>query len=372
MRFEPFALERWLPEVAGAEVNLAGALSVPLQYRDLIDGLDLDRDIGYRSTRGSLRLREEIGSLYATRRIDPEEVLVTTGTAEANFLLLSSLLEPGDELILVVPTYMQSVGIAQAVGAKVTTVALHEPDGWALRPDELQAILSPRTKAILLTNPNNPTGSWLAPPTIQAVCRLAARVGAYVIADEALRGLEAGNEMAPSPLELYERGVSTGSLSKIGLSGIRLGWVVGPRGVVEQCWVHKDYTTLAHSGLSELLAEVALEPGNIERFRSRARDFVRTHSALLMEWIGRHPTALSCVRPVAGGSAFPALHLPLDAIAFCRRAIQEASVALSPGDYFGAPNHFRIRFGARRGVLLDGLRRLDTFLVGLKMVKETR
>ena len=366
MKFEPFGLERWLPMVSSAEINLSGALSVPLQYRDLIEGLDLDKEIGYRSTRGSLKLREQIAGLYAKRRIDPDEVLVTTGTAEANFLLLSSLVEPGDEFLLVVPTYLQAIGVTQAFGGKVTTVGLHEDEGWKLHLDELQAAISPRTKAIMITNPNNPTGSWFDPGTVEAICNLASSVGAYVIADEALRGLESGNVMAPSPMELYERGLSTGSLSKIGLSGIRLGWVVGPRAVVEQCWAHKDYTTLAHSGLSELFAEVALEPKNIDRFRVRARSFVREHSGILMEWVHRHSGALSCVHPVAGGSAFPALQLSLDAITFCRQALQQVSVALSPGEYFGAPKHFRIRYGARREVLLEGLSRLDKFLAGFK------
>jgi aspartate/methionine/tyrosine aminotransferase len=266
----------------------------------------------------------------------------------------------------VVPTYVQSIGIAHAFGAKVKTVSLHEEEGWKLHLDELEAEMSPRTKAVMITNPNNPTGSWVDRGTISAICRLAERVGAYVIADEALRGLEAGDVMAPSPAELYERGVSTGSLSKIGLSGIRLGWVLGPRAVVEQCWVHKDYTTLAHGGLSELLAEIALEPANIQRFRARGRDYVRQHSAILMDWVERHRGVLSCASPVAGGSAFPALHLPLDAITFCREALKQVSVALSPGEYFAAPKHFRIRFGARRPVLLEGLARLDHFLAGLR------
>lgn len=365
MKFEPFELERWLPAVATAEVNLAGALSVPLQYRDLIDGLDLDRDIGYRSTRGSLKLREEIAGLYTGRRIEPDEILITTGTAEANLVLLTSLLEPGDEFVLAVPTYLQSVGIVRAIGSTVKMVALHEKEGWKLHLDELEAAISSKTKAIMITNPNNPMGSWFDPPTLQAICSLAGRVGAYVIADEALRGLEADGGMAPSPAELYERGISTGSLSKIGLSGIRLGWVVGPRPIVEQCWVHKDYTTLAHSGLSEALAELALEPTAIQRFRARARNFVREHSAILMEWVRRHAGALSCVRPLAGGSAFPELHLSLDAVTFCRRALEQISVALSPGDYFGAPMHFRIRYGVRREVLLEGLNRLDKFLARL-------
>jgi aspartate/methionine/tyrosine aminotransferase len=366
MKFDTFSLERYLPTVSSAEINLSGALSAPLQYRDLVEGLDLDKEIGYRSTRGSLKLREGIAALYTGRKVEPGQILITTGTAEANFLLLSSLLEPGDELVLFVPSYLQSIGIARAFGAAVKTVALHEKEGWKLHLDELEAAISPKTKVIVVTNPNNPTGSWFDPSTLQAICGLAGRIGAYVIADEALRGLEVEGVMAPSPSELYERGCSTGSLSKIGLSGIRLGWIVGPRPIVEQCWAHKDYTTLAHSGLSEVFAEIALEAKNIERFRVRARNFVRQHSSILMEWVERHPGVLSCVRPVAGGSAFPALQLPLDAITFCRRALQEVSVALSPGDYFGVPMHFRIRYGARRDVLLEGLSRLDKFLASLK------
>jgi aspartate/methionine/tyrosine aminotransferase len=365
MKFEPFALERWLPRASSAEISMSGANSVPLQYRDLIQSVDLEGEILYKSTRGSLKLREEIAAQYAGRTIDPEEILVTTGTAEANFLVLSSLLEPEDELLVIVPTYLQSVGIGRAMGATIKTVSLEEKEGWTLSLDGLEAAISPKTKAIFITNPNNPTGSRIDTPTLQAICDLASRVGAYVISDEALRGLEADGVMAPSPIELYERGVSTGSLSKIGLGGIRIGWVIGSRSLVDQCWVHKDYTTLAHSGLGEVLAELALEPRTIARFRVRAREFVREHNALLMEWIESHADMLSCVRPLAGGSAFPALHLSMDAVTFCERALQEVSVALSPGDYFGAPMHLRIRYGVRRAVLNEGLSRLDKFLAGL-------
>jgi hypothetical protein len=365
MRFEPFGLERWLPFVSSAEISMSGANSVPLQYRDLIDGLDLDEEIGYKSTRGSLKLREEIAALFSKRKVDPDEVLVTTGTAEANFLLLSCLLEPGDEFILIVPTYLQSAGIAQAIGAKVKTLPLHEKDGWNLNLDELEALISPLTKVIMLTNPNNPTSTRFDPATLEAVCNLADRCGAYVIDDEALRGLEADGVVAPSMTELYERGFSTGSLSKIGLSGIRIGWVVGAKPIVEQCWAHKDYTTLAHSGLGEILAELALERQNIERIRGRARAFIREHSVILMEWIERHRGLLTCVRPIAGGSAFPALQISLDSITFCRRVFQQVSVALSPGDYFGASGHFRIRFAVHRETLNKGLSRLDKFLADL-------
>jgi len=362
MRFEPFALERWLPIASSAEISMAGANSVPLQYQDLLDSLDLTAEILYRSTRGSLKLREEIAAQYPGRKVDPDQILVTTGTAEANFLLLSSLLEPGDDFVLVVPTYLQSVGIAHAMGATVRTVGLDENVGWALPLDELEAAISPKTKAIMITNPNNPTGSMFVPATLKAICRVADRVGAYVIGDEALRGLEAEGTMSPSPTELYERGFSTSSLSKIGLGGIRIGWIVGPRAIVEQCWAHKDYITLAHNGLGEALAELALEPRTIERFRERARGFLRENGAILIEWMESHAEAFSCVRPVAGGSAFPALRLPLDAVSFCQRALERVSVSLSPGDYFAGPDHLRIRFGTRRDVLLEGLRRLDRFL----------
>lgn len=364
MRFEPFELERWLPAIS-AEINLAGALAVPLQYRDIIDGFDLGQTVSYNSTRGSLKLREKVSGLYASGKIHAENVLITTGTAEANFLLLSTLLNPGDEFILVTPSYLQSMGLARAMGALVKTVGLHEEAGWRLDLDELEAAFSPKTKAVLVTNPNNPTGSRVDEGVMGAICRIADRFGAFVIADEALRGLEVSGVAAPSPAELYERGLSTGSMSKIGLSGIRIGWIVGPREVVDQCWTRKDYTTLAHSGLGETLAESALEPRTYERIRTRARNFVREQSSILMEWVERNSRVLTCVRPLAGGSAFPAYNVDVDSVSLCRRAEQEVSVALAPGDCFGASRHFRIRHGAPLGTLQEGLSRLDRFFASL-------
>lgn len=364
MKLERFKLERWLPELS-VEINLAGALCVPLKYRDLIEGLDLDRDVTYGDTMGSPKLREGLVALFPGTGIHPDQVLITNGTAEANFLLLTSLLEEGDEFVLVVPSYLQSAGLARALGARVRLVSLHEGEGWKLHLDGLEAAVSPRTKVIMVTNPNNPTSSRLDAATLAAICNLAGRVGAYVVADEALKGLEADEVVAPSPAELYERGVSTGSLSKVGLSGIRIGWIVGPRDVVANCWAHKDYTTLAHGGFSETLAEVALQPENIARLRARARGFIREHRAILMEWIGRKGRTLSCVAPVAGATAFPEYQGDLDSVTFCERVRREVSVGLSPGDFFGGPKHFRIRFGLPRPVLVEGLSRLDRVLAEL-------
>ena len=187
MIFEEFLLERWLP-THQAEFNLAGALNHHLKLAEVIGKLNLEMEMLYGNTQGSVELRRLISRLFAGAH--ENMVLVTTGTAEANFILMSHLIREGNEVVLFLPTYLQNAGIVKAKGGIVTYCNLKEDEGYKPDIDSLERIVSNRTKAIHLTNPNNPTCSKLSPKELERICNIADRVGAYVIADEALRGLE--------------------------------------------------------------------------------------------------------------------------------------------------------------------------------------
>lgn len=358
MRLKPFQLERWL--LKPCTYDLASAGITKLKLRDIVPGLDPDMVLSYGMTNGSERLRSQIAALYkgATQR----NVLVTTGTAEANLLAVYRLLEPGDEMVAIVPTYMQCIGLAESLGAVVKRCWLDEERGYRLDPQELERLVTRKTKLILCVNPNNPTGTVFSQEEMRWISRLAESVGAWILCDGALRWLEVEGEQAAAPIEWYAKGVCTGSLSKVGITGIRIGWLVGPEEFVEDCWAHKDYTTLCHSGIGEYLAGLALEPANFSRHLDRAKTIIRDHRAILADWVAAHRTLVSWVPPMAGHTAFVRYHLDVDSETLAEQLLATTGVLVAPGDHFESPHHLRIRYSCDQDTLVRGLEALGGFL----------
>jgi aspartate/methionine/tyrosine aminotransferase len=358
MRLKPFRLERWL--LNPCTYDLASAGITKLKLRDVVPGLDPEMVLDYGITNGSERLRRQIAALY--KRTNERNVLVTTGTAEANLLAVYRLLEPGDEVVAIVPTYMQCIGLSESLGAVVKRCWLDEKRGYRLDLGELERLMTRKTKLILCVNPNNPTGTLYSEEEMRWICGLAESADAWVLCDGALRWLEVDAEPAATPIEWYAKGICTGSLSKIGISGIRIGWLVGPEEFVEDCWADKDYTTLSHSGVGEYLATLALESANFSRYLSRAKAIIREHRAILADWIASHGTLVSWVPPVAGHTAFVRYQLGLDSETLAARLLAETGVLVAPGDHFECPKYLRIRYSCGRDTLIKGLEALGGFL----------
>ena len=358
MKLQPFQLERWL--LQPCTYDLASAGITKLKLRDVAPALDPDMILNYGMTNGSERIRTQIAALY--KGVSARNVLVTSGTAEANLLAIYRLLEPGDEVVAIVPTYMQCIGLAESLGAVVKRCRLDEENGY--RPDlkALERLLSRKTKLVLCVNPNNPTGTVYTEAEMRRIGALAESVGAWFLCDGALRLLELDGERAAAPVEWYAKGVATGSLSKVGITGIRIGWLVGPEDLVEGCWADKDYTTLCHSGIGEHLATLALEPANFSRYLQRAQAVIREHRAILADWIASHRTLVSWVPPAGGHTAFVRYHLDIDSEALARQLLAEAGVLVSPGDHFESPHHLRVRHSCDRDTLVNGLEAFGGFL----------
>lgn len=357
MRLKSFQLERWL--LKPCTYDLASAGITKLKLRDIAPGLDPEMVLNYGMTNGSERLRKQIAALY--KGVNERNVLVTTGTAEANLLAVCRLLEPSDEVVAIVPTYMQCIGLAESLGAVVKRCWLDEERGYRLDLQELERLVTRETKLILCVNPNNPTGTVYS-EEMRWISGLAESVGAWILCDGALRLLEVDGEQAAAPLEWYAKGIGTGSLSKVGITGIRIGWLVGPEDFVEGCWADKDYTTLCHSGIGEYLASLALEPANFSRYLDRAKAIIREHRAILADWIASHRTLVSWVPPMAGHTAFVRYHLDEDSETLAGRLLTETGVLVSPGDHFESPNHLRIRYSCDRDTLVKGLEAFGGFL----------
>ncbi len=358
MNIEPFYLERWL--LNPNKYDLASAGITKLKLCDLVDSIDINMIMSYGETRGSEALRNEIADLY--NNVDKDNVLVTTGTAEANLLSLLQLIEPGDELVTFTPTYMQCIGIARRLGAIIKTADFIEKSNHQPDIEKLTKLVTDKTKVILLVNPNNPTGSVLTNEEMRLICNIAKSVNAWVLCDGALRGLEITGHLASNPLDFYDKGIATGSISKIGLTGPRIGWLVADQKFVDGCWQYKDYTTLSHSGIGEYLATIALHPDNISRFRIRARAIIKTHLAILSDWVTKNYPVIEWNQPIAGHTAFIKYNLNVDAITLAKELLTEEDVLIGPGEYFGSQKHFRLRYSCEENILIEGLHRLGTFL----------
>ena len=358
MNLRPFYLERWQQNPCKYDLGSAGM--VKLRLRDLITEIDYDMELGYGATSGSSLIREEVADLF--ENVEKNNVLITSGTEEANFLAVYRLLKRGDDLVTVLPTFMQCINLARSLGAKVKSCRLLEREGYRLDLERFRELITKKTKIIYLANPNNPTGSIISGKEMQAICEMAEDVNAWILCDGALRGLEVDGEAASSPVENYERGIASGSLSKIGLSGIRIGWLVADEKLVKECWAYKDYTTLSHSGIGEYLATIALRKENMQKYIERAKKIIIAHRAILSNWVLENRQTLSWIPPKAGHTAFVKYNLNINSQDLCKQLLEEDGVLIEAGDYFGSPKHLRIRYSCEKEVLTEALKRFSAFL----------
>ena len=368
VRIEPFRMERMQSRFEHyVECNLSESGVQPLSPRDLLDGeVDhsrfLDIRLGYPQSNGTEQLRDRIAAFYegAAR----ENVLVTTGGSEANYAVCWALLERGDRVAYMIPNYLQTWGLSRAYAGRIDPFHLTrraaDMGRWALDVEGLHRAVNRKTRIILVTNPNNPTGAVLTEEEMDEVVRAARRVGAWILADEIYRGAELSGGTTPSFWGRYKRVLITSGLSKaFGLPGLRIGWIVGPPRMVERIWSYRDYTTIAPSMLSDHLACIALEPTRREAILSRTRRILNANLPLLESWIGRHAGVLSCTRPVAGAIAFPRYKLPIPSVTLSEKLRRERSVLIVPGRQVGLERHIRIGFGYDPDALRRGLERID-------------
>jgi aspartate/methionine/tyrosine aminotransferase len=371
MRFEAFAMERlqstWENRVAW---NLAESGVHPLRVEELARTDDerhavLAQELGYPQTNGTVELRSLITDLYPGATVD--HVQVTNGGSEANCLALWHLLDRDDEAVLMVPNYMQAQGLARGLGALVKPWPLACDSAgsprWRVDLDALARLVTPKTRLILICNPNNPTGSRLSDADLDGICRIASRSGAWVIADEIYRGAELDGRDTPSVWGRYERAIVTSGLSKAyGLPGLRIGWVVAPPSLIEELWGLHDYTTIAPGAVNDRLARIALAPARRDLLLGRTRGILRTNYPLVQKWIEARGPALSHVAPEAGAIAFVRYLHAVNSTTLVERLRDEQSVLVVPGDHFDMDGYLRIGFGSDPSHLSAGLQKIGTML----------
>jgi aspartate/methionine/tyrosine aminotransferase len=265
--FQPFVMERMMSKFEQeVEYNLSESGVHPVLLRELLadkpDMIDhlLATDLNYPQVNGIPELRQHIANFHDGAT--PDNVLVTVGAIEANYNSVRTLLSAGDEIVIMLPNYMQIWGIAKNHDYTLNTFHLREDEGWAPDLAELESVLTPSTKLIAVCTPNNPTGRILTASEMDAIIASAERVGAWILSDEVYRGANrVSDEENPSFYGRYDKVLAVGSMSKAyGLPGLRIGWVVGPVDTIDDIWARHEYTTISATMLSNKLAAIALSP----------------------------------------------------------------------------------------------------------------
>jgi aspartate/methionine/tyrosine aminotransferase len=352
------------------QYNLSESGVHPVALRELVgDPVLLEQflstELNYPQANGPLELRENIAALYPGAT--PENVLVTVGAAEANFITLQTLLDPGDEIVIMLPNYMQIWGLAHNFGLQVKTFHLREEYGWTPDLDQLREVVSSKTKLIAVCNPNNPTGYILTEAEMDAIVAAAEQVGAWLLADEVYSGAEQYTDtQTPSFWGRYDKVLAMNSLSKAyGLPGLRTGWVVGPAQTVDDIWRWHEYTTLTITMLAGKLATIALAPEKRAQLIRRTRNYIRHGFGILDGWLESHGDLFQHVPPQAAAISFVRYNLDINSTELVDRLKREKSVLIVPGDHFGLDHHLRISFGPPPDYLTAGLERIHELIVDL-------
>jgi aspartate/methionine/tyrosine aminotransferase len=367
MQIQPFELERWQSVWENkVELNISESGVHPLTTSELVpDAATLQKILDvpqyYPQTNGSEELRSRIAELYPGAKA--ENILVTCGGSEANFIASWALLELGDEIVFMMPNYMQIAGLARAFGATVKPLWLREELQWGIDIDELPHLIGPKTRLIAICNPNNPTGSVLKKEERAAIVAEAEKVGAWIVADEVYRGAEFDGAMTASFWGGYDRVLCTAGLSKaFSLPGLRTGWVVGAPKMVERLWGYHDYTSIGPSMLTDRLASVALEPARRAWILNRTRETLLRNYPALQAWLKSHADSFSHVPPKAGAIAWAGLRRGQNSAQMAEQLREKKSVLLVAGEQLGMESFVRFGFGGDPEHLRKALARIDEWL----------
>lgn len=362
MPFQPFELEHFQSQFERTvEINLADSSVQSANTRELVNDAEaqelLNLDLPYPEVNGTRRLRERIAALYP--RADASNILVTVGAAQANSMVCSTLLEPGDEVVVVSPGYRQVWGLAQNLGCRVREVELIPDNGWVFDLDRLESLCSSATKMVSIVNPNNPTGTILSAEEMRRIVEICERHGSWLHADEVYRGTEFHQEETPSFWREYDKVICANSMSKAyGLAGLRIGWIVATPDMIESLWRRHEYAVIAAAGPSMTLAEIALQDGKRKMLLDRQRRLSSAGHRILRNWMQEQHGAFSIVEPAATSVAFVRYHFDVPSCELAGQIRERSSVLVAPGALLGAEHHLRMAVGVDANKLTNALARI--------------
>ena len=373
MNIKPFAVEEWMNAYEmGARYNIAETCvdSVSLNELFAITGENReeflaalsDLRLTYGDIYGSPALHEGICKLYRTLR--PDEIVLTHGAAGANHHVFCSLISAGDRVVSIMPTYQQLYSIPASIGADVAIMKLRQENGYLPDLDELRALVTPDTKMICINNPNNPTGALMSRELLEQIIEIARSADAYILCDEVYRHLTQTDEWCESIVDLYEKGISVSSMSKVfSLAGLRMGWIATHDQTALKAFLsHRDYNLISCGIFDDAVAAVALR--HSDKMLARNRQIVRENLAILDAWIQAHPH-FRYTKPQAGTTALVYYDFDIPSYEFCEKMYHQTGVFVTPGDCFEQPHSMRIGYACDAQTLRDGLAAMAEFAAAL-------
>ncbi|HGK7333671.1 TPA: aminotransferase [Streptococcus suis] len=367
MKLPRFGVEEWLNvhensaiyDIAGVSISsltleelFALSGTNPEDFYKKLQGTKLN----YGWIEGSPEFKEAVSQLY--EHVAPEQILQTNGATGANLLVLYSLIEPGDHVISLYPTYQQLYDIPKSLGAEVDLWQIEEENGWLPDLEKLRQLIRPNTKMICINNANNPTGAVMDRAYLEELAEIASEVGAYILSDEVYRSFS--DLDIPSIIEVYDKGIAVNSLSKTySLPGIRVGWVTANHQVTDILRDYRDYTMICAGVFDNLVAQLAL--ASRKEILKRNRRILEENLAILDQWMEKEPL-VSYIRPAVVSTSFVKIAVDMPMEEFCLQLLQEYGVLLVPGNRFERDGYVRLGFACEQETLIKGLEKLSQFL----------
>mgnify|MGYP004532532389 FL=1 len=370
MKIKPFAVEEWMNAwEVGAKYNIAETCVDSISMNELFEMTGEDkteflnrlgaRRLSYGDIEGLPEFRKGVCGLYKTLNI--ENIVPTHGASGANHHVFYSLISPGDRVVSIMPTYQQLYSIPESYGADVQILHLSKENNYLPDLEKLRRLVTPETKMICINNPNNPTGALMSEQLLREIVEIARSADAWILCDEVYRHLSQEDDWCPSIVDLYEKGISVSSMSKVfSLAGLRLGWIAThDMSVVKSCLSHRDYNLVSCGVFDEMLAAAALK--HRDKLLERSRKIVRENLQILDDWVSSEPH-VSYVKPKAGTTALVYYDLDIPSYEFCEEMYKKTGAFVTPGDCFEVPHSMRIGYAYGKQDLIDGLKAISEYI----------
>jgi len=366
MKIEEFALERNQSLFEHkVDFNLSESGLHPLPLKEILTVEEqstlLEKELVYGHTNGTPCLRDNISMLYDGA--ERANVLATSGSAEANYIAIMTILDPGDEIIYMTPNYLQIRGIARNIGVNVKELPLEEDLGWQWDINKLEKLVSIKTKMIVICHPNNPTGSIVSLKNMRDIIAIAKKNDCWILSDEVYRGAELDGDECQSFFGSYEKTIVNAGLSKAyRLPGLRIGWTVGPVEYIKKAWAFHDYTSISIAYHSDWVASKVLETKRRKMILNGTKDHLNQNLETLVKWVDTLNGKLSINKPQAGAIAFTKLNIQESCEDLTYHLRDKYSVLLTAGKWFGLDGFIRFGFGPPNDYLINALNRIENAL----------
>ena len=367
MKLQPFKAEKWINDHENdCKYNLTESCVQPFKMDELLELLGikekyikelLNTTLDYGPINGSESLKKQISKLYES--VGVENIALAQGGNNANMLVLMELFDKGDEIITFTPSYEQFSSLAKSIHVNVIELPFYEEKGWMFDFEELENNIHSNTKAIILTNPNNPTGTNLDEQSCLQLVEIARKHDLYLVVDEAYRGMLVEESDTKSFVDYYEKAIVTSGLSKtFALPALRIGWIVGPKEFIDRIIIRRDYDIISLSKMNDMLASEAL--AQKDKILQRNLDICLENRRIIEDWIKNEPH----ISNMFTQGTTQLIHYDMDILSedLAELIQKETGIFFVPGKCYGSEYHLRLGGGIQPNILKEGLEEFSNWL----------